>query len=215
MLPSSRAPARVAMLAWAASVSRARQQVAHPELAGEQHGRHAFTAAAPRPPGPARRCGRGSRRRRRSPRSTAPAKRERDDPPSLPPRLGRHPGRQRAGAAHQTERALPRSIGSRQATSGTPSRIIRSISSAMASERRSSLPSEHHRLARPPPAGGADQVLDLELERIVAVHVQVLDERGPPVADGLRGSSCTPGRPAGRSGCPARCSRARCRRRAG
>src|SRR5688572_611309 len=44
-----------------------------------------------------------------------------------------------------------------------------------------------HRLARLAPADGAQQVLELQLERVVAVNLEVLDEGGAPVADGAAG----------------------------
>src|SRR5438445_11823007 len=64
--------------------------------------------------------------------------RERDDAEPAPLRFPGDAGRQGAGPAHQAERALHgRCCG--QASSPCPSRIIRSISSATASERMSSL----------------------------------------------------------------------------
>ena len=65
------------------------------------------------------------------------AEREGDDSPPLTTRFGRHSRRQEAGAAHQPERPLHGNSGSRTA-SPRWSRMIRSISRAMASERRSS-----------------------------------------------------------------------------
>ena len=101
--------------------------------------RRSARARAPRAPAPSRRCARGPRRSARSAELGGAGEREGDHAPAPPSRLAAI----RAGsepAPHISPRArIGRSgTGSRQATSATPSRIIRSISSAMASERRSS-----------------------------------------------------------------------------
>src|SRR6267142_443717 len=45
----------------------------------------------------------------------------------------------------------------------------------------------HHWLAGPAAPHGADQVLDLQLERVVPVHLEVLHEGGAAIADGAAG----------------------------
>ena len=104
MLPSSRAPRSGGHGGVGVVGLARRQQVGHPELAGEQHGRHAFTAQRRHHRAHGIDAG-GDHGVGAGPEVDRAGKRERDDPPSLPARLGRHPGRQRAGTAHQPQRA--------------------------------------------------------------------------------------------------------------
>src|SRR6184192_2684281 len=188
MLPSSRAPARAAMRAWAASGGPAASRSPIQNLP-ENATAVTFSRASASITGPIASMRVATSVSARADRSAAPGNanattRHPCRRASLVMRAGKAPaphirpsvGMAGAPALRSARWLEPRHLG--HTVPDHPLDLERHGQGAEIVLLRGD-----HRLPRPPPPHGAEQVLDLQLEGIVAVHLEMLDERRAAIAD--------------------------------